>query len=119
MCGTFSLLPAASCIASAGNRRTLPGNRPKPAQSPSSLCANKACMPRQMPRKGLLAAACLTTSVKPRAASSRMQSGIAPTPGNTTRVAAAMTAGSDVTAIFASGATCSNAFDTDSRLPMP
>ena len=43
----------------------------------------------QMPRKGLLAAAAMTAGRRPRQSSSRMQSGIAPWPGNTTRSAAA------------------------------
>ena len=72
-----------------------------------------------MPRKGLSREASSTGSTRPRAASSRMQSGIAPCPGTTTRSAARIAAASAVTSTPALGATCSSAFDTERRLPMP
>ncbi len=48
-----------------------------------------------------------------------MQSGMAPWPGKTTRSAAVTTAGSDVTRTVIFGATCSIAFATERRLPIP
>ncbi len=72
-----------------------------------------------MPRKGLSAAARTTAGRKPRADSSRMQSGMAPWPGTTTRSAAAMSAGFAVTRTRAAGATCSMALATERRFPMP
>ena len=49
----------------------------------------------------------------------RLQSGIAPWPGKTTRSAPATTAGSAVTTTPRPPATCSSACDTERRLPMP
>jgi len=49
----------------------------------------------------------------------RMQSGMAPWPGTTTRSAARIAPGSAVTRTRSSGATCSSALETDLRLPMP
>ena len=48
-----------------------------------------------------------------------MQSGIAPWPGTTTRSAARIAFGSEVTSTSSRGATCSSAFDTERMLPMP
>ncbi len=48
-----------------------------------------------------------------------MQSGIAPWPGKTTRSARRIAAGSDVMATSSAGATCTSAFCTERRLPMP
>jgi cobyric acid synthase len=97
----------------------LPGKTPSPGVSPSSLRSNSICKPMQMPRNGLECAASSTAGRKPLASSSRMQSGIAPCPGNTTRSDRITAAGSDVTSTAASGATCSSALDTERRLPMP
>ena len=55
----------------------------------------------------------------PLAASCRMQSGIAPWPGTTTRSAARIAAGSAVTRTSSRGATCSSALATERRLPIP
>ncbi len=87
--------------------------------SPSSLRSNSICKPMQMPRNGLLRAASSTASRRWRASSSRMQSGIAPCPGNTTRAAERTACGSLVTMTVWRGATCSIAFATERRLPMP
>ena len=48
-----------------------------------------------------------------------MQSGIALCPGSTTRAAAPITAGSALTTMLRSGATCASAFATERRLPIP
>ncbi len=48
-----------------------------------------------------------------------MQSGSAPCPGNTTRSAARTSAASPDTRTRAFGATCSSAFATERRLPIP
>jgi hypothetical protein len=73
----------------------------------------------QMPRNGFAAAASSTAVRSPRASISRMQSGIAPWPGNTTRAARATCRASLVTSTLSRGATCSIAFATERRLPMP
>ena len=109
----------ASFIASGGKRFTWPGKTASPGVSPSSLRSNSICRPMQMPRKGLERAASSTAGRNPLASSSRMQSGIAPCPGNTTRSARPTDSGSEVTATVASGATCSSALETERRLPMP
>ncbi len=54
-------------------------------------------MPMQTPSRGFVAAASRTAASSPESRSWRMQSGIAPWPGRTTRSAAATTSGSDVT----------------------
>src|SRR5574340_1091484 len=56
---------------------------------------------------------------QPRASSSRMQSGIAPWPGNTTRPAPAITRASSLTTTLASGATLRKACSTERKLPIP
>ena len=78
-------------------------------------------MPTQTPNSGLLAAASSTDSSRPESASSRMQSGIAPCPGSTTRVARRTTSGSEVTNTSTPtwSAACFTACDTERRLPMP
>ena len=89
------------------------------------------CM-RELRDSGLLepvleAAASSTASCRPDSRSSRMQSGIAPWPGSTTRSAANTSSGLAVTTtsnaaplLFASSrATCNTACDTERRLPMP
>ena len=48
MCGILS-----ARIASGARRVTVPRRMPRPAQSPSSLCSNRTCRPRQMPRYGV------------------------------------------------------------------
>src|SRR5260221_210579 len=106
MCGIFR--PAFATAEE--NFGTRPGSRPKPGVSPSSPCSNSICSPMQMPRKGLLAAAEITASRAPLAASWRMQSGIAPWPGTTTRSAARIASRSEVTSTSASGGTRSSAF---------
>ena len=60
-----------------------------------------------------------TAGRRPLASISRMQSGIAPWPGNTTRSARRTTSESEVTVTSASGATCSSALETERKLPMP
>ena len=77
------------------------------------------CIGLQMLRKGLRPAASTTASRAPLAPSWRMQSGMAPWPGTTTRSAARIAAGSAVTRTRSFGATCSSALETDLRLPMP
>jgi hypothetical protein len=84
-----------------------------------ALFSNSICMPMQIPRKGLVFAACTTTLRKLRESSSRMQSGIAPCPGNTTRSARSITPASSVTTMSRSGATWRKACSTERRLPMP
>ena len=88
---------------------------------PSSLRESSICMPTQTPNSGLLAAASSTEACSPESRSSRMQSGIAPCPGSTTRVARRTTSGSDVTKTStpAWSAACRTACDTERRLPMP
>jgi hypothetical protein len=48
-----------------------------------------------------------------------MQSGIAPCPGKTTRSAASISAALELMRTVSFGATCSSAFATERRLPMP
>ena len=83
-------------------------------------------MPTHTPISGLRAAASSTASSRPDSRSSRMQSGIAPWPGSTTRSAASTSSGREVTITStawppaaASRATCITACDTERRLPMP
>ena len=64
-------------------------------------------------------AASRTASRNPHASSSRMQSGIAPCPGNTTRLAFAITSALSLTAISAPGATLRRACCTERKLPIP
>jgi hypothetical protein len=73
----------------------------------------------QMPRKGFSRAAAITASRAPLSPSWRMQSGMAPCPGTTTLSEERILSGSAVTSTSACGATCSKAFATDRRLPMP
>jgi hypothetical protein len=54
-------------------------------------------MPTQTPSSGLVAAASSTACCRPDSRSSRMQSGIAPCPGSTTRSAARTSSGREVT----------------------
>ena len=72
-----------------------------------------------MPRKGFSREASSTGPTRPRAASSRMPWGLAPDPGAATLSAARLAAASAVTRTPACGATCSSAFDTERRFPMP
>ena len=73
-----------------------------------------------MPRKGFSRIASRTHASRPWAASSDMQSPIAPWPGKTTRSAAATRAGSAVTRTStASPPTYRTAFSTERRLPIP
>ena len=102
------------------SRGTRPGSRPSPGVSPSSPRSNSICSADAHAEKGLVAPpASITASRAPLAASWRMQSGMAPWPGTTTRSAARIAPGSAVTRTRSSGATCSSALDTERRLPMP
>ena len=75
-------------------------------------------MPRQSPITGTPAAACSRiTSSSPSARSRRIASGNAPTPGTTMPSAARISAWSAVRATRAP--TCSSAFSTLRRLPIP
>ena len=79
-------------------------------------------MPMHTPMSGLLAAASSTAASRPDSRSSRMQSGIAPWPGRTTRSAANTSSGLPVTMTrksSASRATCATACETERRLPIP
>ena len=78
-------------------------------------------MPMHTPISGLLAAASSTAGSRPESRSSRMQSGIAPWPGSTTRSAARTSCGPRVTTTSSPlpAATCITACDTERRLPMP
>jgi hypothetical protein len=89
MCGTFSRAPSA--IASVPRQETshAPGNTPSPAVSPSSLRSNSICMPTQTPKR-LGRRQRAAPFAQTAASSPRMQSGIAPCPGNTTRSAASI-----------------------------
>ncbi len=96
------------------------GARRGPPTSPSSLRSKSICRPMQMPRKGFVRAASRTAGRRPRASSSRMQSGMAPCPGNDHAIGAPQPpSGSLVTCTRAPGATCSSALATERRLPMP
>jgi len=72
-----------------------------------------------MPRNGRVAAVSSTTSRSPDASRQAMQSGIALWPGSTTRAAPRISPGSLDTTIERVGATCTSAFATERRLPMP
>ena len=75
-------------------------------------------MPRQMPSSGTPSAARARIGpASPRRSISLIASGNAPTPGRTSDVAAAISAGSELTA--AAAPTCSNALTTERMLPMP
>ena len=80
-------------------------------------------MPTQTPNSGLLAAASSTASSRPESRSSRMQSGMAPWPGSTTRVGRRThvvgSRGDDDFDAAAWSAACCTACDTERRLPMP
>ena len=61
----------------------------------------------------------MTTSRRPLWSRARMQSGIALWPGSTTRFALRIVAGSELTMMVRSGATCNSALATERRLPVP
>jgi hypothetical protein len=96
--------------------------RPKPGVSgPSALCSSSICMPTQTPNSGFFAAASSTEASRPDSRSSRMQSGIAPCPGRTTRSASNTCCALDVmtTSTPVSVAAWITACATERRLPMP
>ncbi len=109
MCGSF------------GERSgvTSPPSRPSPAApSCSDERSNSSCMPRQTPSSGAPAAArSRRTSSSPSRATLRIASGKAPTPGRITPSAARIASASDV--MTGRAPTCSSAFSTLRRLPMP
>ena len=70
-----------------GSAAPCPGAAPRPACRPSSLRSNSICRPMQMPRNGRSRAPRRPRRAGRCASSSRMQSGIAPCPGSTTRSA--------------------------------
>ncbi|KAG1254577.1 hypothetical protein G6F65_016985 [Rhizopus arrhizus] len=139
MCGTFSrsgrvsTAPAApvsarqasssAAIRSAKRgpekRRTTPGNRPRQDVPPSSEESNSICSPTQTPSRGLLRAARTTASRRPDSFRVRMQSAMAPWPGNTTRSAASMSWGWLQMRMSASGAANFRARATEWKLPIP
>ena len=69
---------------------------PGSAVSPSAECSNSSCMPRQMPSSGTRSCGSAAIAAPARAAA-RMASAAAPTPGSSTRGAAAISAGSLLT----------------------
>jgi hypothetical protein len=80
-------------------------------------------MPTQMPRNGAplpWTASAIASDTPGRASNAAMQAAKAPTPGNTTRSALAMTSGSSVTttSLFPSAARI-RAFSAERRLPDP
>ena len=78
-------------------------------------------MPTQTPNSGFLAAASSTEASRPDSRNSRMQSGIAPCPGRTTRSASSTCCGLAVmtTSTPVSVAAWITAWATERRLPMP
>jgi hypothetical protein len=104
-------------VAGMGLKR--PGSRPRPAYSPnSSLASNIICMPTQMPRRGRLRPQnSRIGSIKSWRLRPAMQSPKAPTPGTTSRSAAATFRASGGTRILASR--CWKVRQTLSRLPAP
>ncbi len=98
---------------------TSPGSRPSPAApSCSAEASNSSCMPRQIPSTGVpLSARSRITSSSPSARSRRIASGNAPTPGTTTASAERISSWSAVRRT--SAPTCSSAFSTERRLPIP
>ncbi|MNR57023.1 hypothetical protein D3C85_1777150 [compost metagenome] len=87
---------------------------------PSSLRSNSSWAPTQMPKNGLVCVVSRTASARPCAFSSRMQSGIAPWPGNTTLSAVTTRSGSEVRKMSAPmSLTLCTDFSTECRLPMP
>ena len=98
--------PWASTMRCVGKALDLSPQQPRHEVGPSSLSSNSICRPRQMPRNGRSRATSATTSRKPLALRQRMQSGIALCPGRTTRSALVIVAGSALTTMVRSGATC-------------
>ena len=95
-----SAAPCSGCRrAAAGPRarsaRTSPGIRPRPRRVLllAAVAAASACR-RTRPSAACCAAASSTAACRPESRSSRMQSGIAPWPGSTTRSAARTSSGS-------------------------
>ena len=111
MCGIFR--PGAS------SRVTVPASSPSPsAPSCSVEAAKSSCMPRQMPSTGTPASArSRSSSTSPSPWRRRIASGNAPTPGSTIASAPAIVSRSAVRATRAP--TCSSAFSTLRRLPIP
>jgi len=98
---------------------TSPGSRLRPAAPPSSVVESKSsCRPRQMPRIGTPAARRSSiSSSRPSARTPSIAFGKAPTPGRISPSAARIVSAS--LAIVAVAPTCSSAFSTERRLPMP
>ena len=87
MCGTLSRRALRVQHAFGGKPPDPARQQAESGVSPSSLFSNSICRPMQMPRNGFSCAAATTAARSPRASISRMQSGMAPLPGKTTRAA--------------------------------
>ena len=117
ICGTFNAPPAVLIFVL--NFLTEPGRTPRPAVLPSSLLSKSICSPTHTPNKGLVLQQCRTVSSRPLSRKNFMQSGIAPCPGNTTRSAAKMLALSLAMDTETLPLTCSSAFATEPKFPIP
>src|SRR6266550_4387380 len=102
-----------------GSRRHAPAITPSPATAAvSSLPSHSICIPRHTPSSGALrATASAIARSSPRARSAARPAPKAPTPGNTTRRAAATTPGSSVTTTLVPSRR--NALQIDARLATP
>jgi hypothetical protein len=119
MCGTLSLLPVGVEHFFGGKAAHAAGDQAQAWHIAFVAMVEEHLLADADAQKGLVAGGFEHRARKPRVSISRMQSGIAPWPGKTTRSAAVTSAGSDETSTWRPSATWASACQTERRLPIP